>query len=121
MRGRVRFGGRVSARDPLRGLLGRALEVAAGLAPGEGEAAIAVAEDVRAKVQVAGAVVKVLRGRRAGRAPRVERSSAPELEAPRARPGGDVIDAEVVEDSAPRREALPVVVEVQAARRSRYD
>lgn len=111
----------MSARDPLRGLLGRALEFAAGLAPGEGEAAIAVAEDVRAKVQVAGEVVKVLRGRRARRAPRVEASVSSELGAPRAGVSVEVIDAEVVEDSAPRREALPVVVEVQAARRSRYD
>jgi len=114
----------VSARDPLRSLLGRALEVAAGLSPGEGEAAIAVAEDVRAKVQVAGEVVKVLRGRRARRAPRVEASGAPELDAPRAASsgGGDVVEAEIVEEDAPTRPALPVVVQVGAPRgRSRYD
>lgn len=113
----------MSARNPLRSLLGRALEVAAGLAPGEGEAAITVAEDVRAKVQVAGEVVKVLRGRGARRAPRVERSTAPELEPPRraSSGGGDVVDAEIVEEDAPARPALPVVVEVGTPRgRSRY-
>lgn len=114
----------MSARDPLRSLLGRALEVAAGLSPGEGEAAIAVAEDVRARVQVAGEVVKVLRGRRSRRAPRVQASSAPELGAPRGASsgGGEVVDAEVIEDDAPTRPALPVVVQVEAPRRrSRYD
>lgn len=108
----------MSARDPLRELLGRGVAFVAGLSDEEGHAAVDTAERVRDGVRLAGAVVDRALGARARRAPTMgarASSSARALEA-------EVIEAEVIEDAA-APDAVRVEVRVEAAPRalpSRY-
>lgn len=110
----------MAVRDPWRDLLGRGVAWVAGLSPEEGAQAVAVAEDVRARVAEGAEVVRRLRR---GRAPRaVER---PARAAARELPRGEVVDAVVVEDGPSESAMVAEVVQGDPVpsppvRRSRY-